>query len=66
MSREYKNLQFRTVPRFGIWSRVSQKDLDRLEMYQVDGWEVDQVVNLRGSLGFTSHVIFMLSRARNG
>ncbi len=31
MRREYKNLQFRTVPEIGIWSRLSQKDLDRLE-----------------------------------
>jgi len=62
MRREYKNLQFRTVPEIGIWSRLSQKDLDRLEGMQNDGWEVFQVVNIRGSLGFTSHVVFMLSR----
>jgi hypothetical protein len=37
---EYKNLQFKTVPSFGAWSRISEKDLDRLEKLQNNGWEV--------------------------
>ena len=64
MSREHKNVQCRTVPEWGIWSRISQKDLDRLEELQNDGWEVLQTVNIRGSFGFTSHVVFMLGRER--
>ena len=60
---EYKNLQVRTVPRFGIWSKISRRDLDKLEQLQDDGWEVFQVVNIRGSVGFTSHVLFMMRRA---
>jgi hypothetical protein len=59
---EYKNLQFKTVPTFGVWSRISKSDLDRLERLQSDGWEVFQVVNIRGSVGFTAHVLFMLRR----
>jgi hypothetical protein len=62
MKWEYRNLQFRTVPTVGIWSRLSQKDLDRLEDLQNDGWEVFQTVNIRGSVGFTSYVMFMLRR----
>jgi len=59
---EYKNLQLKTVPTFGVWSRISENDLDRLGRLQNDGWEVFQVVNIRGSLGFTSYVLFMLRR----
>lgn len=59
---EYQNLQFKTVPSFGIWSKISGADLDSLAKPQNDGWEVFQVVNIRGSLGFTSHVLFMLRR----
>jgi hypothetical protein len=59
---EYKNLQFKTVPTFGVWSRISKSDLDRLERLQSDGWEVFQVVNIRGSVGFTAHILFMLRR----
>ncbi len=59
---EYNNLQLKTVPTFGFWSRFSKDDLDRLGSLQDDGWEVFQVVNLRGSLGFTSYVLFMLRR----
>jgi hypothetical protein len=59
---EYKNLQFKTVPSFGAWSRISEKDLDRLEKLQNNGWEVFQVVNVRGSLGFSAHFLFMLRR----
>jgi hypothetical protein len=59
---EYRNVQVKTVPTLGIWSRVSRRDLDRLEELQRDGWQVFEVVNIRGSLGFTSHVLFMLRR----
>jgi hypothetical protein len=46
----------------GVWSRLDERDLERLEQLQNDGWEVFQVVNIRGSVGFTSHVLFMLRR----
>ena len=59
---EYKNLQFKTVPSFGAWSKISESDLDKLEKFQNDEWEVFQVVNIRGSLGFTAHVLFLLRR----
>lgn len=59
---EYQNLQFKTVPTFGVWSRISEYDLDRLERSQNDGWEVFQAVNVRGSFGFSAHVLFMLRR----
>jgi len=59
---EYKNVQLKSVPTFGVWSKLSERDLDRLERLQRDGWEVFQVVNIRGSFGFTSHVLFMLKR----
>ena len=59
---EYKNVQLKSVPTFGVWSKLSERDLDRLERLQRDGWEVFQVVNIRGSFGFTSHVLFMLRR----
>ncbi len=62
MTYEYRNLQFRSAPSFGVWSRLAEDDLQRLENQQNDGWEVFQVVNIRGSLGFTSHVLFMLRR----
>lgn len=57
---EYQNLQVKTVPSFGAWSRVSESDIERLENLQNDDWEVFQVVNIRGSLGFTAHLLFML------
>ncbi len=59
---EYKNLQFKTVPTIGVWSKISSNDLDSLGTLQNEGWEVFQVVNIRGSLGFTSYVLFMLRR----
>lgn len=61
---EYKNLQFRTEPSIGVWSKIAERDLDRLEQLQNDGWEVYEVVNVRGTFGFTSHVLFMLRRRR--
>jgi hypothetical protein len=62
MKWEHRNLQFRTVPTIGMWSKIAQKDLDQLTELQNSGWEVFQVVNIRGSVGFTSHVLFMLRR----
>ena len=59
---EYENLQFKSVPSFGTWSKISEQDLEKLERFQNDDWEVYQVVNIRGSLGFTAHVLFMLRR----
>jgi hypothetical protein len=59
---EYKNLQFQTVPGFGVWSKVSEEDLEKLERLQKDQWEVFQVVNIRGSFGFSAHILFMLRR----
>jgi hypothetical protein len=64
MSWEYRNIQFRTVPRWGVWSKLSRRDLDHLESLQNDGWEVFHSVNVRGSFGFTAHVVFLLRRAR--
>ncbi len=61
---EYRNLQVRTVPTFGMWSRISGADLRELERLQQEGWEVYHSVNIRGSFGFTSYVLFMLRRAR--
>jgi hypothetical protein len=59
---EHKNVQLKTEPRVGTWSKLSDKDLAGLEQLQNDGWGVHQVVNIRGSVGFTSHVVFMLRR----
>lgn len=63
-SWEYKNLQFQTVPTLGAWSKVSESDLGHLEKFQNDGWDVFQVVNIRGSFGFSAHILFMLRRKR--
>ena len=59
---EYKNLQFKSVPSFGAWSKISEHDLEKLERFQNEDWEISQVVNIRGSFGFTAHVIFVLKR----
>jgi hypothetical protein len=59
---EYKNLQVKSSPALGAWSRIADDDLERLERLQSEDWEVFQVVNIRGSLGFTSHVLFLLRR----
>ncbi|MGB2964861.1 MAG: hypothetical protein WBB69_12835 [Anaerolineales bacterium] len=59
---EYKNLQFQTAPRVGAWSKISESDLGHLEKFQDGGWEVFQVVNIRGSFGFSAHILFMLRR----
>lgn len=62
---EYKNLQVKTVKSFSGWSRISEEDLEILGELQNDGWEVYQVVNILGSVGFSSHILFMLKRRRN-
>ena len=62
MKYKYRNLQFRTVPNLGMYCRISQRDLDCLEELQNDGWEVYHTVNIRGAVGFTSHVLSMLRR----
>ena len=59
---EYKNLQFKTAPSFGAWSRVSEVDLGILRNLQEEEWEIFQTVNIRGSLGFTAHILFMMRR----
>jgi hypothetical protein len=59
---EYKNLQIRTVPTIGIWSRIAEQDLRELERWQSQGWEVFHTVNVRGSFGFTANLVFMLRR----
>ena len=59
---EYKNLQFKTEPSFGAWSKVSDHDLETLERFQNDDWEVFQVENIKGSFGFSAHILFMLRR----
>jgi hypothetical protein len=59
---EFKNVQLKTVKTFCGWNRIPDDDLKELEKLQNEGWDVLQVVNIRGSLGFTSHVLFMLRR----
>jgi hypothetical protein len=65
MNREYLNLQFKSVPSFGIWSKLSDNDLNQLKSFQDQGWEVYQTVNIRGSFGFTSHVLFLLRKEKS-
>ncbi len=62
MRWEYRNLEFRTIPAVGIWSRVSRRGLDTLEKLQSDGWELFQATNVRGYLGFTAQVLLTLRR----
>lgn len=62
MKWEYHNLQFKTAPSVGVWSRISGQDLSTLEKFQAEGWEVYHTVNIRGSFGFSAHVLFMLRR----
>ena len=62
---EYKNLQIKTGPSFGAWSKISDTDLAELERMQENNWEIHQIVNIRGSLGFTAHVLFMFRRKRS-
>ena len=59
---EYKNLQFKTVPSVGAWSKLSAQDLEKLEKLQGEGWDPYQIINIRGSLGFSSHLLFILRR----
>ena len=55
-------MQLRIAPSFSAWSKIAEDDLERLERLQNEGWEVFQVVNIRGSMGFTAHVLFLLRR----
>jgi len=64
MNWEYLNLQFKTVPTFGVWSKISDVDLNKLKSLLDQDWEVYQIVNIRGSLGFTSHVLFLLRKEK--
>lgn len=59
---EYQNLQFKTVPSAGVWSKISEYDLGKLEKFQSEGWDPYQIVNIRGSLGFSSHILFILRK----
>jgi hypothetical protein len=34
MNWEYLNLQFKTVPTFGVWSKISDEDLNKLKSLQ--------------------------------
>ena len=34
MNCEYLNLQFKTVPTFGVWSKISDEDLNKLKSLQ--------------------------------
>jgi hypothetical protein len=61
---EYKNVQYKTAPSVGAWTKISEVDLERLEKIQGEGWELFQVVNIRGSFGFSAHLLFMLRRKR--
>jgi hypothetical protein len=62
---EYKNLQLKTVKNISGWNRISDEDLELLADSQVDGWEVFNIVNIFGSMGFTAHILFMLKRRLN-
>ena len=55
---EHKNIQIKTVPSFGAWSRISESDLERIDRLQKEQWEVFQVVNIRGSFGFSAQAGF--------
>jgi hypothetical protein len=64
MKWEYQTYQFRTVPTIGVWSRLSDQDVQKLDQLLNAGWEVHETVNIRGSMGFTSYVVFILRRPR--
>ena len=34
MNWEYLNLQLKTVPTFGVWSKISDEDLNKLKSLQ--------------------------------
>ncbi len=59
---EYKNLQLKTVKNFSGWNRISDEDLKLLGEIQNDGWEVFNIVNIFGTMGFSAHILFMLKR----
>lgn len=62
MKWEYQTHQFRTVPTIGVWSHLSDKDIQKLDNLLNAGWEVHKTLNIRGSVGFTAHVVFILRR----
>jgi hypothetical protein len=62
MKWEYQTIQFRTTPTIGMWSQLSKEDLQTLEQLLNAGWEIYETVNVRGSMGFTAHVVFILRR----
>jgi hypothetical protein len=62
MKWNYLNVQYKTVPSFGIWSKLSENDLNKLSGLQQEGWEIYQALNIRGSFGFSSHILFMLRK----
>lgn len=62
MNWEYQTHQFRTVPTVGVWSKLAEEDIQKLDRLLNAGWEVHQIVNIRGSVGFTAHVVFILRR----
>ncbi len=62
MDWEYRTLQFRTTPNLGVWSKLSDEDLRTLDQLQKEGWEVYHTVNIRGSGGFSAHILFLLRR----
>lgn len=64
MDWEYKTLQFRTTPTIGVWSQLSDADIRTLDELQNEGWEVYHSVNIRGSMGFSAHILFLLRRPR--
>ena len=59
---EYQTHQFRTVPSIGMWSQLSDKDIHKLDQLLNAGWEIYQTINVRGSMGFTAHILFILRR----
>ncbi len=62
MKWEYQTLQFRTVPTIGVWSRISDEDIQKLDSLLNTGWEVHETVNIRGSMGFSSYILFVLRK----
>ena len=59
---EYRNLQLKTTQSFSGWGKLEDDALAELEKLQDDGWEVYHTADIKGSMGFTAHVLFMLRR----
>jgi RIO-like serine/threonine protein kinase len=53
---------YRTVSIIGVWSQLSDKDIQKLDSLLNAGWEVPKTVNVGGSMGFTAHEVFILRR----